>query len=124
MDLKGALRLNAVFTGSCAVVCLGATAFVARHTGIPPIPWVAGLGLMLLSYVPVLLFAASRPFAWLVQTIILLDWGFVATATLYCIFAAPMIDSIGWALIGVPTCLVALFALLQQRCMASRTILP
>lgn len=96
---------------------------VARHTAIPQ-PWTIGLGLLLLSYVPMLLFAAARPFAWLAQTIILLDWGFVAVAVLYSLLKATVIDPVGWLLIIVPTSLVALFALVQQRGLTHRKVAP
>lgn len=96
---------------------------VVSHTSIPH-PWTIGLGLMLLSYVPVLLFAASRPLAWLARTIILLDWGFVAVAILYSLSNATVIDGTGWLLIGVPTSLVALFAVLQQHGLTQRPVAP
>jgi len=123
LELKHALLLNAGLTASCAVTCLTATDIVVNHTAIPRL-WVLGLGLMLLTYVPMLLFTASSPFAWLVRTTILLDWGFVAVAILYSVLSTTMIDPIGWLLVGTPTVLVALFAILQQRGLPQRTVAP
>ena len=122
-ELRQALLMNAALTATCAMICLVGAATVVSHTSIPH-PWTIGLGLMLLSYVPMLLFAALRPAAWLVRTIILLDWGFVAVATLYSVLNATVIDATGWLLIGVPTSLVALFALLQQHGLKQRPVTP
>lgn len=121
MGLMRALLLNAALTATCAAICLASAKMVVSHTAIPQ-PWTIGLGLMLMSYVPMLLFAAFRSFAWLTRTIILLDWGFVAIATLYSLANMTVIDALGWFLIGAPTGLVALFALLQQRGLAQRTV--
>ncbi|MFA7263417.1 MAG: hypothetical protein WC068_10370 [Caulobacter sp.] len=121
MGLKQALLLNAALTATCAAICLAGAKMVISHTAIPQL-WTIGLGLMLMSYVPMLLFAAFRPLAWLARTIILLDWGFVAIASLYSLANMTVIDALGWFLIGVPTGLVALFALLQQRGLAQRTV--
>ena len=69
---------------------------------------------MLLGFVPMLLFAAARPSVWLVRTIILLDWGYIAVALIYFMFHWQQVDSIGAALILLPPAFVALFAFLQQ----------
>ena len=119
--LEQALLLNAALTAACATICLVGAAMVVSHTSIPH-PWTIGLGLMLLSYVPMLLFAALRPLAWLARKIILLDWGFVAVAILYSLLNATVIDATGWLLIGVPTSLVALFAVLQQHGLTQRPV--
>lgn len=123
MDLKRSLLLNAALTATCTAICLALADRVAYHTGIPRL-WVLALGFMLLSYVPMLLFTALRPITWLARTIILLDWGFVAVAGLYVLLNGTGIDPVGWGLIGGPTGLVALFALLQQRGLARRAVAP
>jgi len=114
MKLSSALRANAAFTTSCALICLFAADFVAVRTQVPAQLWIIGLGIMLLSFVPLLLLAAARPSAWLVRTIIILDWGYVAIALIYFLLHWRQVDSIGAALILVPPAFVALFALLQQ----------
>lgn len=115
MNLATSFRVNAFFTLMCGLICLLAGGVVLRHTGIPAQIWISGLGLMLLSYVPVLLFAALHPHDWLVRTIILLDWGFVIIASIWLVFSWQRSDAVGIALATVPTALVALFAILQQR---------
>lgn len=65
-----------------------------------------------------LLFAASRPMLWLVKTIIVLDWGFVAIASIFLATHWAKVDATGIALISVPTALVGLFAWLQMRGLA------
>ncbi len=118
MNLSTALRANALFTLACSLVCLLAGELVLRHTAIPALIWITGLGLMLLSYVPMLLFAASRPHDWLVKTIILLDWGFVVIATIWLVLSWQRADAVGIALETVSIVIVGLFAFLQQRGLA------
>jgi len=118
MNLPAALRTNALFTLTCSLVCLLAGEILLRHTGIPSQIWITGLGLMLLSYVPMLLFAASHPDDWLVRTIILLDWGFVVIATIWLLFSWQRADAVGIALETGSTAIVALFAVLQQHGLA------
>ena len=115
MILSSALRVNAAFTALCAAICLGAAEWVAAHIGLPSRIWAIGLGIMLTSYVPILLIAAARPAIWLVKIIIALDWGFVAIATLFLATHWAKADAAGTALVVVPTLLVALFAWLQMR---------
>jgi hypothetical protein len=115
MDLPTALRANAAFTGTCGAACLTATAFVTAHAAVPDRLWTLGLGAMLLAYVPMLLFAAARPDAWLVRTIIALDWGYVAIATAFFVRRWQQMDGLGLALVVSTTLLVALFAIIQQR---------
>ncbi|MEQ1539262.1 MAG: hypothetical protein ABL928_10060 [Sphingorhabdus sp.] len=121
MTLRSALHANAIFTGVCGLVCLLSADFVAAHTAMPDRLWIIGLGVMLLSFVPMLLFASWRPMEWLVRLIILLDWGYVATALAYFLFNLGEVDSIGALLIILTAALVVLFAILQQRsCAAAR----
>lgn len=115
MILSTALRGNAVFTALCAAICLGAADWVAAHIGLPSRIWVIGLGIMLASYVPILLIAAARSAVWLAKTIIALDWGFVAIAAVFLATHWTKADAAGTALVIVPTLLVALFAWLQMR---------
>lgn len=115
MNLSTALRRNAAFTALCAAISLGAADWVAAHSGLPSRIWVIGLGVMLASYVPILLIAAARPAIWLVKTIIALDWGFVAIAAVFLATHWTKADAAGTALVVVPTLLVALFAWLQMR---------
>ena len=115
MILSTALKGNAAFTAPCAAICLGATDWVTVHSGLPSRIWVIGLGVMLASYVPILLIAAARQAFWLVKTIIALDWGFVAIAAVFLATHWAKADAAGTALVIVPTLLVALFAWLQMR---------
>ncbi len=115
MNLSTALRANALFTLACSLVCLLAGELVLRHTAIPALIWINGLGILLLSYVPMLLFAASRPHDWLIKTIILLDWGFVVIATIWLLVSWQRADAVGIAIETASTAIVALFAVLQQR---------
>lgn len=115
MNLSTALRGNAAFTALCAAICLGAADWVAAHICLPSRIWVIGLGIMLASYVPILLIAAARPMVWLAKTIIALDWGFVAIAMVFLATHWTKADAAGTALVIVPTLLVALFAWLQMR---------
>jgi hypothetical protein len=119
MKLSSTLRANAVFSASCALICLFAADFVIAYTLVPSRFWIIGLGIMLLSFVPMLLLAAARPSAWLVRTIIILDWGYVAIALIYYLLNWRQVDSIGAALILLPSAFVALFALLQQSGLAA-----
>lgn len=114
MSLSTALRVNALFTLTCSLFCLLAGEMLLRHTGIPSMIWVTGLGLMLLSYVPMLLFAAFHPFEWLVKLIILLDWCFVSVATVWLMFSWDRADIIGIVLQAGSISLVAVFAIIQQ----------
>jgi hypothetical protein len=123
MTLRSALCSNAVFTGLCSLICLLCSDFVAAHTAMPDRLWIIGLGAMLLSFVPMLLFASWRPIGWLVRLIILLDWGYVAIASAYFLFNFGKVDAIGTALIVPTIVLVVLFAILQRRsCTAERTV--
>ena len=115
MILSTALRINATFTALCAAICLGAAEWLSAHIGLPSHIWVIGLGIMLASYVPILLIAAARPAIWLVKTIIALDWGFVAIAAVFLATHWAKVDAAGTALVVVATLLVALFAWLQMR---------
>jgi hypothetical protein len=115
MYLSKALKGNAALTAFCAAVCLFAADWVAGHVALPGPIWALALGAMLASYVPVLLIAAARPLAWLVKTIVVLDWGFVAIASVYLVTYWGEVAGPGIALIIVPTVAVALFALLQSR---------
>lgn len=115
MDLPAAFRANAAFTGACGTACFTATNFVTAHAAVPDRLWTLGLGAMLLAYVPMLLFAAARPEAWLVKTIIALDWGYVSITTGFFILHWQQMDSLGLALVVSTTLLVALFAGLQQK---------
>ncbi len=115
MTLSTALRGNAVFTAICAVICLGAADWVTVHSGLPAPIWAIGLGVMLASYVPILLIAAARPTVWLIKTIIALDLGFVAIASIFLATHWTKADATGIALVIVPSVLVALFAWLQLR---------
>ena len=114
MKLQHALLLNAAITASCAAVSLVSPAIVSDHVAAGQY-WVVGLGLVLLLYVPILLFVAARPVTWMARGIILLDWAFVALVALYALWRANGIDPLGWVLIAVPTGLVALVAILQDR---------
>ena len=118
MNLPAALRANALFTLISSLVCLLAGGMILRHTGVPAQIWITGLGLMLLSYVPILLFAAARPYDWLVGTIIWLDWSYVAIASFWLMSSWQRADAAGIALEVVSTAVVALFAVLQQRGLA------
>lgn len=115
MSLSASLFANALFSLVCSLICLLAGGFVQHHTGIPSQIWISGLGLMLLAYVPILLFAALHPHDWLVRTIILLDWGFVIIASIWLVFSWQSADAWGIALAIIPTTLVGLLAILQQR---------
>jgi hypothetical protein len=119
MNLTNALRGNAVFTAACAFACLALTGPVTSHAAIPDRLWTIGLGVMLALYVPILLFAAARPVAWLVRTIIVLDWGYVAIATGFFLTHFSSADGAGNALMILSTALVALFAWLQMRGLAA-----
>jgi hypothetical protein len=114
MKLQHALLLNAAITASCAAISLLSPSMVSDHVAVGHY-WVVGLGWVLLLYVPILLFVAARPVTWMIRAIILLDWAFVAFMGLYALWRASGIDPLGWVLIGVPTGLVALVALLQDR---------
>jgi hypothetical protein len=114
MNLSTTLRANAAFTAICAGLCLVAADWVAAHTALPAKLWATGLGAMLGAYVPMLLFAARRPMPWLVKTIIALDWGFVAIASLFLATHWTQIDVTGIALITSSTALVGLFAWVQM----------
>lgn len=118
MILSTALKANAAFTATCAGICLVAADSVAAHTALPDSLWASGLGAMLAAYVPMLLFAASRPMLWLVKTIFALDWGFVAIASIFLATRWRQADAVGIALIVVSTTLVGLFAWLQMRGLA------
>ena len=118
MNLLTSLRANALFTLTCSLACFLAGGMIIRHTGIPTQIWITGLGLMLLSYAPMLLFAASRPYDWLVRIIILLDWGFVVIATIWLVCSLERADIVGIVLETVSIALVAVFAILQQRGLA------
>lgn len=115
MNLSTGLRANAAFTMICATTCLAATDWVTAHTALPGRPWTIALGIMLATYVPILLFAAARQMDWLVKTIIALDWGFVAIAAIFLAMSWSKVDATGAALIAVPALSVALFALLQAQ---------
>ena len=93
---------------------------IMHHTGAPAQFWVTGLGILLLTYVPMLLFASMRPYDWLVRTIIALDWGYVVLAGLWLIYSWRGADGIGITLQLGSMALVALFAILQQRGLASQ----
>ena len=121
MELSTAIRSNAGFTASCALVCLFVSDFVTVHTMVPAPFWIIGLGIMLLTFVPMLLLAAARPAPWLVRIIILLDWGYVVIALGYYALNWRQVDGIGTSLILVPSTFVAVFALLQQSGLASHT---
>ena len=118
MNLPTALRANAVFTLICSLICLFAGGMLLRNTGAPAQIWITGLGLMLLSTVPLLLFAASHPHAWLVRLIIWLDWGYVLTAAIWLALSWPRAAGLGIALEAGSAGFVALFALVQQRGLA------
>jgi hypothetical protein len=119
MPLSNALRLNAIFTFACAIICLifplPVSAMIAMQNSV----WIIGLGIMLAAYVPILLYAASRQLRWLVTTIIVLDWGFVLMALAYYAFRNEKIDLPGMAVIMVPAAVVALFALIQMSAISS-----
>ena len=114
MNLRKALIGNAIFTSICGLSCLLTADLIIAHIGVPDRIWIIGLGILLLSYVPMLLAAAARPLIWLVRTIIVLDWGYVAIASVFLLSNWKQIDSIGFAMIMLSSALVALFALLQQ----------
>lgn len=115
MTLSTALRVNAAFTAFCALACLAGSYWIVPHTALPGTIWALALGAMLASYVPILLIAAKRPMVWLVKTIIVLDWGYVAIAAVFLLTHLGKADGLGLALIIGSTSLVALFALLQMR---------
>lgn len=115
MPLSTALRLNAVFTGVCGLVCLLVTDFVTLRTGVSDRFWVLVLGFMLLAYVPTLLFAAWQPRAWLVKSIIALDWTYVIVAAIFFMTHWTQADGLGVTMIAGSTALVALFAVFAQR---------
>ncbi len=119
MILSTALRGNAAFTAICAGICLVAPDWVALHSGLPGRLWAMGLGGMLALFVPMLVFASTRPLAWLVKTIIALDWGYVAIATAFLLTHLGEADAIGLVLIIVSIAVVAVFARLQMRGLAA-----
>ncbi|MEQ1548979.1 MAG: hypothetical protein ABL918_10095 [Chakrabartia sp.] len=114
MNLRKALIGNAIFTSICGLSCLLTADLILAHIAVPDRIWIIGLGMLLLSYVPMLLVAAARPLIWLVRVIILLDWGYVAIVSVFLMSNWKQIDIIGFAMILPSTTLVALFALLQQ----------
>ncbi len=118
MNLSQSLRYNAVFTALCGFACVIAPSTIAAHTALPDRLWVIGIGIMLLLYVPILLFAAARPMVWLVRTIIILDWSYVLIATTFFVFRWREMDMTGTLLVLISTILVATFAYLQQKGLA------
>ncbi len=115
MNLINILRGNAVFTALCAATCLAGADWLVERTALPNPFWAIGLGVMLASFVPMLLLAAAWPKIWLVKAIIALDWAYVIIATLFFSIYWSAADAIGLGLILVSTSLVAMFALLQIR---------
>ena len=115
MPLSPTLRINAVFTGACGLVCLFTPDFVTLRAGVPDRIWVLALGIVLLAYVPILLFAAWQPMAWLVKAIIALDWAYVLIAATFLASHWAQADGVGVMLVAGSTAFVALFAALQQR---------
>lgn len=115
MTLSNTLRINAVFTGICGLICVFATSFIVTHAGVPDVLWVQILGLMLLAYVPTLLLAAWMPARWLVTTIIVLDWGYVLLAMVFLVSHWKLADALGATIVIGSAAFVALFAVLQQR---------
>jgi predicted membrane channel-forming protein YqfA (hemolysin III family) len=119
MNLITALCVNAAFTALCSAICLGSTDLVAAHISAPDRLWILALGAMLLTYVPILLFAAAQPRPWLVKTIIVLDWAFVAISTIYIILQWEKMAGLGLALFILVALLVAMFAIFQRRGLAA-----
>lgn len=115
MMLSTILRVNAVFTGACGLICLLATTFVVAHCAIPERLWVVILGSMLLAYVPTLLLAAWWPKRWLIKTIIVLDWGYVGLAAIFYITHWSKVSSVGALMVIGSAFMVAVFAALQQK---------
>lgn len=115
MNLISALRSNAAFTGACALICLLASGYVARHTAVPDVLWIIALGVMLLAFVPMLLFAAARPIGLLVRLIIALDWGYVAIAIIYLGFNWQKADALGAGMIAFTALVVSVFAIVQKQ---------
>jgi hypothetical protein len=115
MMLSIILHVNAAFTGACGLICLLATTFVVTHCGILERFWVVVLGSMLLAYVPTLLLAAWRPTRWLIKTIIVLDWGYVGLAAIFCIIHWSKVSSVGAFMVIGSAFMVAVFAALQQK---------
>lgn len=115
MTLSHTLRANAVFTATCAIACLVWTQTIAQRSALPNEIWVLVLGVMLASYVPILLFAAARPLTWLVKAIIAADWAYVAIASAVLFTRLGQADAAGVAMMAISTGFVALFAILQMR---------
>jgi len=103
-----------MFTLLCGLGCLAAGGVITRHTGVPSQTWITALGLMLIAYVPVLLFTSVRPYRWLVMTIITFDWLYVAIVSAWLVLNGQRADLLGVTLAVVSTSLVAMFAVLQQ----------
>ncbi|MDZ4315226.1 MAG: hypothetical protein U0989_10750 [Azonexus sp.] len=119
MKLSTALRGNAAFTAICAGICIAAPDWVTVHSALPGRIWALGLGAMLALFVPMLLFASTRPSAWLVKTIIALDWAYVMIATAFLLTHLDEADAIGIALMIVTIAVVSVFARLQMRGLAA-----
>lgn len=119
MTLSHTLRANAIFTGICAIACLGWAQAIAQHSALPSDIWVLALGAMLTGYVPILLFAAARPLTWLVKAIIAADWAYVAIASVVLFTRLGQADAAGVAMMAISSGLVALFAILQMRSLAT-----
>jgi hypothetical protein len=113
VSLSALLRLNAMFTLVCGLGSLLAGKVLVHHTGLPSLIWTGVLGMALLSYVPLLLFAAAWPVSWLVWTIIGLDWAYVALVTGWLMLHWQGADLTGIALVAGTTLAVAAFAILQ-----------
>lgn len=115
MRLSSALLGNAAFTAVCAGISIGGAVWLSAQTPLPDHIWSIGLGCLLASYVPVLVFAARWPAGWLVKTIIALDWTYVAIASGFLIAQWSHFQPSGIALTLGSTAGVALFAVIQMR---------
>ena len=107
--------LNSGFTAICSMSCLLASNIIAHHTALPDPKWVMILGGLLLSFVPMLLFGAWKPYKWLIRLIILLDWGYVLLVVAFLIVLGPKSDFVGLTLAIVTALFVGMFATLQQK---------
>lgn len=95
------------------MLCLLAAGWLQRHIPLSP-GWLLAIGGMLIAYVPMLFWAAARPSPWLVRTIVLLDWGYVAIAVAFVLIRSTEFDAVGLAIAWGTSSVVALFAFVQQ----------
>lgn len=116
--LQRPLRANAVFSGACGILLVLLPGWWARQIGLAPAWLLAGLGLGLLAFAALVLWASARPAErrGVIAAIIVADLGWVLATPVVMVAGAAQVTAFGLGLLAGVATVVALFAALQWLC--------